>query len=104
MLLDLISLLKKPGQAQMDRANQYLLTHVQEKEKKEVHASFPEFRTRGSVFGLTYPSAMHYDNPVAFWKSYLYNETHWVLAQLAVRIFERGIGGHVLHYTHFDKF
>ena len=88
MLLDPISLLKKPGQAQMDRANQYLLAHVQEKEKKEVHASFLEFRTRGSVFGSTYPSAMHYDSPVAFWKSYLYNETHWVLAQLAVRIFE----------------
>jgi hypothetical protein len=60
----------------MDCANQYLLAHVQEKEKKEVHASFLEFRTRGSVFGLTYPLAMHYDSLVAFWKCYLYNETH----------------------------
>lgn len=31
---------------------------------------------------------MYYDNPVTFWKSYLYNKTHWVLAQLVVRIFE----------------
>jgi hypothetical protein len=31
---------------------------------------------------------MHYDNLIAFWKSYLHNETHWVLAQLVVRIFE----------------
>jgi hypothetical protein len=88
MLLDPISLLKKPGQVQMDRASQYLLAHVQEKEKKEVHASFLEFRTRASVFGSTNSSAMHYDNPIAFWKSYLHNEIHWVLAQLAVRIFE----------------
>jgi hypothetical protein len=28
------------------------------------------------------------DSPVTFWKSYLYDETHCVLAQLAVRIFE----------------
>jgi len=88
MLLDPISLLKKPQQAQMDCASQFLLAHVQEKEKKEVHVSFLEFCTQGSVFGSTYPLAMHYNNPIAFWKSYLHNETHWVLAQLAVRIFE----------------
>jgi hypothetical protein len=50
----------------MDRVNQYLLAYVQEKEKKEVHASFLEFCTRGSVFRSTYPLAMHYDNLVAF--------------------------------------
>jgi hypothetical protein len=88
MLLDPISLLKKPGQDQIDRASRYLFAHVQEKEKREVHASFLEFRTRSSVFGSTYPSAMHYDSPVTFWKSYLHDETHCVLAQLAVRIFE----------------
>jgi hypothetical protein len=87
MLLDPISLLKKPGQAQVDRASWYLLSHVQEREKKEVHASFLEFRTRVGVFGASHPSAMHYDNPVAFWKSYLHDEAHWVLAQLAIRIF-----------------
>ena len=88
MLLDPISLLKKLGQAQVDRASQYLLSHVQEKEKKEVHASFLEFRTRAGVFGASHPSAMHYDNLVAFWKSHLHDEAHWVLAQLAVRIFK----------------
>jgi hypothetical protein len=31
---------------------------------------------------------MHYDNPIAYWKSYSYNETHGVLARLAVRVFE----------------
>lgn len=30
---------------------------------------------------------MHYDNPVALWKSHLHDEAHGVLAQLAVRIF-----------------
>jgi hypothetical protein len=40
MLLDPISLLKKPGKVQMDRANQYLLAHIQEKEKKEVGPRF----------------------------------------------------------------
>jgi hypothetical protein len=72
----------------MDRASQFLLAHVQEKEKKEVCVLFLEFRTCASVFGLTYPSATHYDNPIAFWESYLHNEAHWVLAQLVVRIFE----------------
>jgi hypothetical protein len=88
MLLDPISLLKRPGQEQIDRASQYLFARVQEKEKREVHASFLEFRTRSSVFGSTHPSALHYDSPVTFWKSYLHDETHCVLAQLAVRIFE----------------
>ena len=88
MLLDPISLLKKPGQVQVDRASQYLLSHVQEKEKKEVYTSFLEFRTCAGVFGVSHPSAMHYDNPVVFWKSHLHDEVYWVLAQLAVRIFK----------------
>jgi hypothetical protein len=53
-----------------------------------VHASFLEFRTRVGVFRASHPSAMHYDNPAMFWKSYLHDEVHWVLAQLAVRIFK----------------
>ena len=31
---------------------------------------------------------MYHDDPIAYWKSYQYNETHVVLAKLAVRIFE----------------
>jgi hypothetical protein len=66
MLLDLISLLKKPREDQIDRASQYLFAYVQEKEKREVYALFLEFRTRLSVFGSTHPLAIHYNSLVTF--------------------------------------
>jgi hypothetical protein len=31
---------------------------------------------------------MHYDNPILYWKSYLFDQTHSLLAKLAVRIVE----------------
>jgi len=87
-LLDPISLLKPPGQLQIEKAINFLLARASQENKKTVHISILEFRTQASVFGPSYPASMHYDNPIAYWKSYLYNETHTELARLAVRIFE----------------
>jgi len=87
-LLDPISLLKPTNNVEVDRALTFLLKRCKEDHKKELHRSFLEFRTRGSVFSSTHPSAMHYDNPIAYWKSYIFDEDHIVLAKLAVRIFE----------------
>jgi hypothetical protein len=88
MLLDPILLLKRPGKEQVDRTSKYLFAYIQEKERREVHALFLEFQIHSSVFGLIYPLAMHYDNPATFWKSYLHDKIYYILAQLAVQIFE----------------
>ena len=50
----------------MDRTSQFLLAYIQEKEKKEVHASFLEFCIYSNIFRSIYPSAIYYDNPIAF--------------------------------------
>ena len=87
-LLDPISLLKPPGQIQIDIGIKFLLARAAQENKKAIHISILEFRTQGGEFGPSHPASMHYDNPIAYWKSYLYNETHGALAKLAVRIFE----------------
>ena len=87
-LLDPISLLKPPGEVQHDAAVQFLLARTLEIDRKAIHKSLLEFRSQGGVFGPAHPASMHHDDPIAYWKSYQYNETHIVLAKLAVRIFE----------------
>ena len=88
LLLDPISLLKRPGQLDVDRGIRFLLGRCKEEDKKGVHNSFLEFRTRGGVFGSSHPATLHHDNPIAFWKSYLFDETHSLLSRLSIRIFE----------------
>jgi hypothetical protein len=66
LLLDPISLLKVPAQVEIDTALKFLLKRCNESNKKEVHKSFFEFRSRSSVFGASNPAAMHYDNPIAY--------------------------------------
>jgi hypothetical protein len=89
MLLDPISLLKKPDQGAINQGVQFLLSRYKDDiSKKCVHSSFLEFRTRGTVFGATHPAALHHDNPIAYWKSYLFDDIHSGLATLSVRIFE----------------
>ena len=64
----------------MDRCNK--------EDKKKVHSSFLEFRIHGGVFGPSHPATLHHDNPIMFWKSYLFDETHSLLARLSIQIFE----------------
>jgi hypothetical protein len=87
-LLDPISLLKPPGKAQIDLGIQFLLARTTQEEKKAIHASILQFRTQADVFGPSHLASVHYDNPILYWKSYLFDQTHKGLAQLAVRIFE----------------
>jgi len=87
-LLDPISILKPPGQAQIDMGVQFLLARSKEEDRKAIHTSILEFRTQADVFGPSHIASMHYDNPILFWKSYLFDQNHSVLAKLAVRIFE----------------
>jgi hypothetical protein len=87
-LLDPITLLKPPGQTQIDIGIQFLLARTRQEDKKAVHASILQFRTQADVFGPSHLASMHYDNPILYWKSYLFDQTHSLLAKLAVRIFE----------------
>lgn len=87
-LLDPISLLKPPGQKQIDTGIQFLLARGLQEDRKAIHTSILEFRTQGSVFRPLHPASMHYDNPVLYWKSYLHDQTHYILARLGVQIFE----------------
>jgi hypothetical protein len=87
-LLDPISLLKSTNQEEVNKALSFLLKRCKEEQRKELHKSFFEFRTRTGVYNSAYPSSMHYDNPIAYWKSYIFDEEQEVLAKLAVRIFE----------------
>jgi len=88
LLLDLISLLKRLEQLDIDRGVRFLLNCCKEEDKKQIHSSFLEYRAQGSVFGSSYPAALHYDNPIMFWKSYLFDKKHSLLAKLSIRIFE----------------
>jgi hypothetical protein len=87
-LLDPISLLTPPGKAQVDIGIQFLLARATLEDKKAVHASILQFRTQADVFGPSHLASMHYDTPILFWKSHLFDPTHKKLAKLAVRIFE----------------
>ena len=66
LLLDLISLLKQLGQLDIDRRVRFLLSHCKEEDKKKIHSSFLEFRTRGGTFGPSHPATLHHDNPIVF--------------------------------------
>jgi hypothetical protein len=67
MLLDPISLLKKPDQGAINQGVQFLLSRCRDDiSNKCVHSSFLEFRTRGTVFGATHPAALHHDNPIVY--------------------------------------
>jgi hypothetical protein len=87
-LLDPITLLKPPGQKQIDTGTQFLLARTSPEDKKIVHTSLLQFRTQADVFGPAHPASMHYDNPILYWKSYLHHAAHSALAKLAVCIFE----------------
>jgi hypothetical protein len=89
MLLDPISLLKAPGQGPTERGVLFLLSRCKDNiSKKCVHSSYLNFRSRTTIFGATHPAALHLDNPIVYWKSYLFDDIHSGLATLAVRIFE----------------
>ncbi len=87
-LLNPISLLEPPGKTQVDIGIQFLLARATLEDKKAVHASILQFQTQVDVFGPLHLASIHYDNPILYWKSHLFDQTHKVLANLAVRIFE----------------
>ena len=51
---------------EIDTISKFLLACYSIDNKKEVHRSFFEFRSRGSVFRASNPASIYYDNPIAY--------------------------------------
>lgn len=87
-ILDPISLLKPPGKIQTDIGTEFPIDRTLLEERKSIYISITEFRTQGGVFEPNHLASIHYDTPILYWKSHLIDDSHCILARIAVRVFK----------------
>jgi hypothetical protein len=83
-----ISLLKPPGKKQTDIGTEFPIDRTLLEDRKAIYISITEFRTQGGVFKPNHLASIHCDTPILYWKSHLINDSHCILARIAVRVFE----------------